>query len=90
MIKLRLLLSIRAMSSDYAFALLKSLKPDNIDLPDDMKIDMEVDGSILKLLIECSQVGSLINTMNDIFSCLQPAIKTISELKGKATQNQKI
>ncbi|MHC1629124.1 MAG: KEOPS complex subunit Pcc1 [Candidatus Nezhaarchaeales archaeon] len=75
-------LELQICSLGSADSLLKALRPDNVDIPQNMKLELEIDETdrnYLKIKIESSNVGSIINTMNDIFSCLQPALKLLSK-----------
>lgn len=58
----------------------KSLNPDNANLPEDLKLEViKVNEDRLKIIVEAGDIGTIINTMNDIFSCLQPLLKLLSK-----------
>jgi len=59
---------------------MKALNPDNAKLPENLKLRVDkVDESRVKIIIEAEDVGTIINTMNDIFICLQPLLKLLSK-----------
>ena len=59
---------------------MKALNPDNAKLPKNLKLRVDkVDESRVKIIIEAEDVGTIINTMNDIFICLQPLLKLLSK-----------
>jgi len=59
---------------------MKALNPDNAKLPENLKLRVnKVDESYVKIIIEAEDIGTIINTMNDIFTCLQPLLKLLSE-----------
>jgi len=79
---LHVTLKLRLYLPDLTEPILKALKPDNLNIPQNMKLELEVndaDKNYLKIRIESNNVGSIINTLNDIFSCLQPTIKLLSK-----------
>lgn len=70
-------LSIEVFISSPGLAdfLAKSLKPDNKVLPENLKLEIDVVANdFLRILIETEDVGTALNTINDIFTCLQPTI----------------
>jgi len=58
----------------------RALNPDNVKLPEGLELEIEkVNEDHLKIVIEAEDVGTAINTMNDIFACLQPLLKLFSK-----------
>ncbi|HDO21166.1 MAG: KEOPS complex subunit Pcc1 [archaeon GB-1845-036] len=56
----------------------KSLLPDNVDLPESLSIHMAIYGSCLNIKVECGRsLASLLNTLDDILSSIQIAVKSI-------------
>ncbi len=85
--ELHVTLELQIHAPGFADPVLKALKPDNLDVPQNMKLELkidETDRNYLKIKIESNNVGSITNTINDIFSCLQPAFK----LLGKSLSSQ--
>lgn len=64
-----------------ARAIQKSVKPDNIDLPDDTHIFLAVVGSTLEIeVLSERSIGSLVSTLDDLLSCIQAGEKAIEVL----------
>ena len=58
----------------------KALNPDNVKLPEGLKLEVErVNEDRLKIIIDAEDIGTVINTINDIFACLQPLLKLLSK-----------
>ncbi len=60
-----------------------SLKPDNIDLPKRLDIEMKVEGN--QLIIDFSSTGkieTLISTIDDLLACCQTSTNTLRELES--------
>lgn len=58
----------------------KALNPDNANLPEDLKLEVNKLGEDrLRIVIEAEDIGSAINTMNDVFACLQPLLKLLGK-----------
>lgn len=80
--EVRLSLEVFISSPGLAEFLVKSLKPDNMVLPEGLKLEIDVTtSSYLRIFIEAEDVGTVMNTINDLFTCLQPAIKLLSRDK---------
>ncbi|MEM0240145.1 MAG: KEOPS complex subunit Pcc1 [Candidatus Nezhaarchaeales archaeon] len=80
--KSRVSLSLEVLISSPSIAdlLAKSLKPDNEPLPGDLRLEITiVTSDTLKISIEAEDVGTAMNTINDVFTCLQPVIKLLSK-----------
>ncbi len=70
---------------------MKALNPDNVGLPEDLKLEVErVDEGRLKIIIEATDIGTVINTMNDIFACLQPLLKLLGKDSPLSVHNEKV
>ena len=58
----------------------KALNPDNAKLPEGLKLEVErINEDRLKIVIEAEDIGTVINTTNDIFACLQPLLKLLNK-----------
>jgi hypothetical protein len=69
----------------------KSLSPDNTNLPEDLRLEVsKVDEDHLKIVIEAEDVGTIINTMNDVFACLQPLLALLGKDGPLSTHNEKV
>ncbi|RLF13203.1 MAG: hypothetical protein DRJ62_00410 [Thermoprotei archaeon] len=73
--EISLTIRVDAASTLVAKALSEALEPDNVQLPERVQLAVRVRGEILEISLRSSDIGSLLNTMNDILSCLQPALK---------------
>jgi hypothetical protein len=61
--------------------ILKAISPDNYDAPKGVEVKAKVEDFTLKLTISCSKgVGSLLATVDDLLSCIQAAVKALSEV----------
>ena len=64
-----------------AHHVLEAISPDNYDAPRSVEIDAEVEGTSLRLSVSCARgVGSLIETVDDILSCVQAAERALMEV----------
>lgn len=64
-----------------AHHILEAISPDNYDAPRGVEIDAEVEGTSLRLSVSCVRgVGSLIETVDDILSCVQAAERALTEV----------
>lgn len=69
-------------SEEEAKLVLSALSPDNVPLPEGLKLSMHVDGCKLVSEIECKRpVSSLLNTLDDILSMASLIKRTILETK---------
>lgn len=60
---------------------LEAISPDNYDAPRGVEIEAEVEDTSLRLSVSCARgVGSLIETVDDILSCVQAAEKALTEV----------
>ena len=62
-------------------ALYKALEADNIDLPEDLELDMYIDGESLIIYIRSRNIGRLRNTLDDIMRCIHGVLKLGLERK---------
>ncbi|MCS7140037.1 MAG: KEOPS complex subunit Pcc1 [Candidatus Nezhaarchaeota archaeon] len=84
--ELHISLELRIYASNLAEALLESIKPDNIVAPQQIKIGVELDKDTKEYLtvkMECDDIGTAINTLNDLLSCLQPTLKLLNEVVAR-------
>ncbi|MEM0083367.1 MAG: KEOPS complex subunit Pcc1 [Candidatus Nezhaarchaeales archaeon] len=80
--KNRVSLSLEVLISSPGIAnlLAKSLKPDNNTLPEGLRLEITtVTSDSLRIFIEAEDVGTAMNTVNDVFTCLQPVIKLLGK-----------
>jgi cobalamin biosynthesis protein CbiD len=73
--------TIQYVDHKTAEAILSSIEPDNLQLPDGIEIMAEAVGDVLTVRIECARgVGSMVATLDDLLSCVQAAERAIEEL----------
>jgi hypothetical protein len=78
--RISITLELLVLLPSLADVVMKSLNPDNANIPEGLKLEVsKVDEDHLKIIIEAGDIGTIINTMNDIFSCLQPLLKLLSK-----------
>lgn len=67
---------------------IKSLEPDNIDVPEGVAIHMERRGGSVLIAIECVENKMLTcrSTADEILMLISSAIKSVSQLTPKNTQ----
>ena len=58
-------------------AVAAAVSPDNYQVPAGVSVAMGVDNMELKASVECTRVGSLIATLDDLLSCLSAAEKAL-------------
>lgn len=64
-----------------ATAIQKAIIPDNIGIPDGIKIRAYVEQNILRIEVHSNRnIGSLISTLDDLLSCIQAAEKSLENL----------
>ena len=64
-----------------ATSIQKAIIPDNIGIPDGIKIKAYVEQNILRIEVYSNRnLGSLISTLDDILSCIQAAEKALEDL----------
>ncbi|MCP8304525.1 MAG: hypothetical protein H3Z50_03525 [archaeon] len=81
--KIKVKISIDFKGGKVAEAVYGSLKPDNIDLPKGLDIEMKVEGD--RLIIDFSSTGrleTLISTIDDLLACCQASTNTLRELES--------
>jgi len=73
---------VRYEGSEKARSIKDAISPDNIEAPPGVKIDVEVEGSMLRLKVECSRgIPTLISTLDDLLSCIQASETAIEEIQ---------
>jgi len=80
--KARVKILVEFKSDAEARAIYGSLKPDNINLPEGLEIEMNIDKKLL--IIDFSSIGkldTLISTIDDLLACCQASINTLKEVK---------
>lgn len=71
-------ITIRYSSPMAAESIMNAIKPDNIDAPDGINIEADVDESTLSIHIASNKsLGSLVSTLDDLLSCIQAAESTL-------------
>ncbi|NWG08837.1 MAG: hypothetical protein HXX80_00740 [Nitrososphaerales archaeon] len=74
-------ISIKLKSEAEARTIHGSLKPDNVDLPKGLRIDMEVKGNTLTINFSSTvRLETLISAMDDLLACCQASANTLTEL----------
>lgn len=64
-----------------AHHVLEAISPDNYDAPRGVEIETQVEGTSLRLTVSCARgLGSLIETVDDILSCVQAAERALTEV----------
>ena len=72
------------LDKDVLNAVYESLLPDNIGLPSFMELSMEIVGSYLDVRVSCDGgLDSLLNTLDDILSSVQVAVRSINSLRQR-------
>jgi len=73
---------IRYEGTEKARSIRDAISPDNIGAPPGVGIEVEVEGSTLRLKVECSRgISTLIATVDDILSCIQASETAIEEIR---------
>ena len=73
---------IRYDGAEKARSIGDAISPDNIGAPPGVGIDVEVEGSTLRLRVECSRgIPTLIATVDDLLSCIQASETAIEEIQ---------
>ena len=63
-------------------AVLQSITPDNMTIPEGMTLVAKTDGNSLIIKVVCEKsLGSLVSTLDDLLSCIQSAEKAIKEVQ---------
>ncbi len=76
--KQKVKISCEYENDSIANTIASSIKPDNIDSPEDVKIDTKQDGKQVKTTIEVKgDIETLLNTAEDLLSCTATAEKMI-------------
>jgi tRNA threonylcarbamoyladenosine modification (KEOPS) complex Pcc1 subunit len=81
--KVRVKLIIECKDEVIPKILYSSLKPDNINLPERLSIEMNVDKKLLMINFSSdSKLESLISTIDDLLTCCQASLNTLKEIKS--------
>ncbi|PUA31389.1 MAG: hypothetical protein B9J98_06415 [Candidatus Terraquivivens tikiterensis] len=81
---IRAVLEITYDSEEEARLVASALSPDNLPLPDGLRLSMYAEERKLVLEVECRRsVHSLLNTLDDVLSMASLINKVISEVKAK-------
>lgn len=71
-------ISCKYENDSIANTIATSIKPDNIDSPEGVKIDTKQEGALVKTKIEVDgDIETLLNTLEDLLSCKATAEKMI-------------
>lgn len=75
-------IEIRYKHPNTAKSIMDAVSPDNLDTPEGIEIDVQVEGGDLKISISCSrEIGSLLSTVDDLLSCIQAAERAIDNIE---------
>ncbi|MEM2872715.1 MAG: KEOPS complex subunit Pcc1 [Nitrososphaerales archaeon] len=79
--KVKVKISIDFNSEKEAKAIYSSLKPDNINLPKGLSIEMNVNKMLLVInFSSVSKLETLISTIDDLLTCCQASVNTLKEI----------
>jgi len=80
--KVKVKISIDFNNDRKAKAIYSSLKPDNINLPKGLSIEMNVDKTLLMInFSSVSKLETLISTIDDLLTCCQASVNTLKEIE---------
>jgi len=84
--KLVVELLVNASSEKVAESIEKALKPDNIGLPENMKLEMKREGETLRITLESlvsssKTILSVRNTIDDILQCIEALENTLKSAR---------
>ena len=75
-------LELKFKDEDTAQSIMDAVSPDNVQVPEGININMELQENVLSIKISCSKgIGSMIATLDDLLSCIQAAEKTLMQLE---------
>jgi len=76
----RITLELLVLLPGLVDVVIRALNPDNATSPEGLKLEVnKVDENHLSMVVEAEDIGTVINTMNDVFACLQPLLKLLSK-----------
>ena len=79
--KIKVKISIDLKESSVAKAIYSSLKPDNINIPEGLDIEMKVRGKhVIIIFFSTKRLETLISAIDDLLACFQASINTLLEL----------
>jgi tRNA threonylcarbamoyladenosine modification (KEOPS) complex Pcc1 subunit len=74
-------ITITYSSPEAARSIMRAISPDNVEAPEGMSIEAQVDGGTLSVTIKSSRgLGSLVSTLDDLLSCVQAAEAALKQL----------
>ncbi len=73
-------LKLEFMNEKTAKIIYNAITPDDYEAPN-FKIKSKQSGKTINVRLECLKIGSLMETLDDLLSCVQMAEKTIENLK---------
>lgn len=75
-------IKIQYDDSQTANAVLQSITPDNMTIPEGITLNANVIERSLIIQVQCTKsLGSLVSTLDDLLSCIQSAEKSIEEVQ---------
>lgn len=75
-------IAIHYGDGETASAVSAAVLPDNIHVPQGIRVGTRAEGKILRLSVQCSRgIGSLVATLDDLLSCVQAAERAISGVR---------
>ncbi len=82
LMEIRVKLIIQCKDEVIPKILYSSLKPDNIDLPKGLNIDMSLNGRFLVVdFSSIDRLETLISTIDDLLTCCQASLNTLKEIE---------
>lgn len=79
--RVKVKISIDFNSEKEAKAIYSSLKPDNINLPKGLSIEMNINKTLLMInFSSVSKLETLISTIDDLLTCCQASVNTLKEI----------
>ncbi|MGB9660296.1 MAG: KEOPS complex subunit Pcc1 [Nitrososphaerales archaeon] len=80
--KAKVKISIDFNNDRKAKAIYSSLKPDNINLPKGLSIEMNINKTLLTInFFSVSKLETLISTIDDLLTCCQASVNTLKEIE---------
>ncbi|HUS78315.1 MAG TPA: KEOPS complex subunit Pcc1 [Patescibacteria group bacterium] len=75
-------ISIRYDDEENTRHIMAAIEPDNLKAPEGVEVVSRKEGKTLHITVTCERgIGSMISTLDDLFSCIQAAEKAISETR---------
>jgi|GEM_PF-166784 len=77
-------LELRLKSKELAKAMLSSITPDNVSIPESLKLDMHLTGKALTVSVyTASRPDTLISTIDDILKSCQLVLESIASMSDQ-------